>query len=342
MTPNFPIELKQDHHHDHDLNQHHHHQFFVLQSQSAAAASPGFYDQRGYYYHREQSHHHLLHHHQQEAKVVYDASQAGGSCDHNQTVVRNESENMSSGLKFTILKKEDRNIHHDQNGNSAAKWMSSKMRLMKKMMDSEVVGGPAPADHHISNNNPTPKFDIEDHNKQFFSSSTSETENSFNIINNNTNTIRVCSDCNTTKTPLWRSGPRGPKSLCNACGIRQRKARRAMAAAAAAAANGTILAASDAAPVVQPPTNKKINKVQQNKDKATTSSNNNSCLPFKKRCKMSSSPTTSSKNKKKQQLGFEDLSMILSKNSAYQRVFPQDEKEAAILLMALSYGLVHG
>ena len=23
--------------------------------------------------------------------------------------------------------------------------------------------------------------------------------------------IRVCSDCNTTKTPLWRSGPRGPK-----------------------------------------------------------------------------------------------------------------------------------
>ncbi|KAG9137464.1 hypothetical protein Leryth_019888 [Lithospermum erythrorhizon] len=34
-------------------------------------------------------------------------------------------------------------------------------------------------------------------------------------------------DCNTTKTPLWRSGPKGPKSLCNACGIRQRKARRA-------------------------------------------------------------------------------------------------------------------
>ncbi|BAF19831.1 Os06g0571800 [Oryza sativa Japonica Group] len=42
--------------------------------------------------------------------------------------------------------------------------------------------------------------------------------------------IRVCSDCNTTKTPLWRSGPCGPKSLCNACGIRQRKARRAMMA----------------------------------------------------------------------------------------------------------------
>lgn len=28
---------------------------------------------------------------------------------------------------------------------------------------------------------------------------------------NNLGVIRVCSDCNTTKTPLWRSGPCGPK-----------------------------------------------------------------------------------------------------------------------------------
>lgn len=36
-----------------------------------------------------------------------------------------------------------------------------------------------------------------------------------NEINSSGNTsnfpIRVCSDCNTTKTPLWRSGPKGPK-----------------------------------------------------------------------------------------------------------------------------------
>lgn len=25
--------------------------------------------------------------------------------------------------------------------------------------------------------------------------------------------IRVCADCNTTKTPLWRSGPNGPKVI---------------------------------------------------------------------------------------------------------------------------------
>ncbi|KAL5565934.1 hypothetical protein UlMin_029098 [Ulmus minor] len=34
---------------------------------------------------------------------------------------------------------------------------------------------------------------------------------------------KCCVDCRTTKTPLWRGGPAGPKSLCNACGIRHRK-----------------------------------------------------------------------------------------------------------------------
>ncbi|XP_012569576.1 GATA transcription factor 15-like isoform X2 [Cicer arietinum] len=36
---------------------------------------------------------------------------------------------------------------------------------------------------------------------------------------------KCCSDCKTTKTPLWRGGPNGPKTLCNACGIRYRKRR---------------------------------------------------------------------------------------------------------------------
>lgn len=40
-------------------------------------------------------------------------------------------------------------------------------------------------------------------------------------------TVKSCVDCKTSKTPLWRGGPAGPKSLCNACGIRQRKKRRA-------------------------------------------------------------------------------------------------------------------
>ncbi|XP_071696578.1 GATA transcription factor 15-like [Rutidosis leptorrhynchoides] len=38
---------------------------------------------------------------------------------------------------------------------------------------------------------------------------------------------KCCSDCKTTTTPLWRTGPAGPKSLCNACGIKYHKKRRA-------------------------------------------------------------------------------------------------------------------
>lgn len=32
--------------------------------------------------------------------------------------------------------------------------------------------------------------------------------------------LRSCAHCRTLKTPLWRNGPSGPKTLCNACGVR--------------------------------------------------------------------------------------------------------------------------
>ncbi|XP_049360160.1 GATA transcription factor 21-like [Solanum verrucosum] len=137
--------------------------------------------------------------------------------------------------------------------------------------------------------------------------------------------IRVCTDCSTTKTPLWRSGPKGPKSLCNACGIRQRKARRAMAAAANGKADHQ--------------TAMKI-KVQQHKPNITKVRTNNHVTPFKKRCKLG--PSSSGTNNAPKKLGFEDLLINLSNQLAFQQIFPQDEKEAAILLMALSSGLVHG
>ncbi|KAK0661990.1 Cutinase gene palindrome-binding protein [Lasiodiplodia hormozganensis] len=36
----------------------------------------------------------------------------------------------------------------------------------------------------------------------------------------------VCSWCSTTSSPEWRKGPSGPKTLCNACGLRYAKSRR--------------------------------------------------------------------------------------------------------------------
>ncbi|KAH1218990.1 GATA transcription factor 11 [Glycine soja] len=36
---------------------------------------------------------------------------------------------------------------------------------------------------------------------------------------------RKCMHCEVTKTPQWREGPVGPKTLCNACGVRYRSGR---------------------------------------------------------------------------------------------------------------------
>ncbi|KAH7373398.1 hypothetical protein KP509_17G054000 [Ceratopteris richardii] len=36
---------------------------------------------------------------------------------------------------------------------------------------------------------------------------------------------RRCSHCLVTKTPQWRTGPNGPKTLCNACGVRYKSGR---------------------------------------------------------------------------------------------------------------------
>ncbi|ESW04260.1 hypothetical protein PHAVU_011G080200 [Phaseolus vulgaris] len=37
--------------------------------------------------------------------------------------------------------------------------------------------------------------------------------------------VRKCLHCEVTKTPQWREGPMGPKTLCNACGVRYRSGR---------------------------------------------------------------------------------------------------------------------
>eukprot|EP00889_Picochlorum_renovo_P008323 jgi/Picre1/35353/NNA_002815.t1 len=33
----------------------------------------------------------------------------------------------------------------------------------------------------------------------------------------------VCLNCGSTETPQWRCGPLGPRTLCNACGVRYKK-----------------------------------------------------------------------------------------------------------------------
>lgn len=37
--------------------------------------------------------------------------------------------------------------------------------------------------------------------------------------------VKRCTHCQVEKTPQWREGPMGPKTLCNACGVRYRSGR---------------------------------------------------------------------------------------------------------------------
>lgn len=44
-------------------------------------------------------------------------------------------------------------------------------------------------------------------------------------INQGQAAVRKCMHCEITKTPQWRAGPMGPKTLCNACGVRYKSGR---------------------------------------------------------------------------------------------------------------------
>lgn len=43
--------------------------------------------------------------------------------------------------------------------------------------------------------------------------------------NSSAQAVRKCMHCEITKTPQWRAGPMGPKTLCNACGVRYKSGR---------------------------------------------------------------------------------------------------------------------
>lgn len=102
--------------------------------------------------------------------------------------------------KLPIRKREVGEGTTSENGSSSSgKWMSSKIRLMHKMINSS------------SNSTATHELAVKVTQKlQYHQLHDNSEVNSFNSSNSN-NTMRACSDCNTTTTPLWRSGPRGPK-----------------------------------------------------------------------------------------------------------------------------------
>ena len=130
------------------------------------------------------------------------------------------------------------------------------------------------------------------------------------------------------------------QSLCNACGIWQRKARRAMAEAAVAAnANSIVGSATIITTTSSYKTREKKNWHGNPKNKySKLLDTSNSSSPS------SSNKYSMSSNNNNDKICFKHLLFGLNHNykySAFPGVFLQDVTEAALLLMELSYGFVH-
>ncbi|CAN8269213.1 unnamed protein product [Cochlearia groenlandica] len=144
-------------------------------------------------------------------------------------------------------------------------------------------------------------------------------------------TKRTCVDCGTNRTPLWRGGPSGPKSLCNACGIKSRKKRQA---------------ALGMKPV------EKTRKKKKNKHIDDDSSSDlshedkvkiNKKEDDRKTCWSKSSATSSSKGVGKfLELGYKVPAMkrtTVEKKRMWRKL--GEEERAAVLLMSLSFASVY-
>ncbi|KAA8527403.1 hypothetical protein F0562_034882 [Nyssa sinensis] len=119
--------------------------------------------------------------------------------------------------------------------------------------------------------------------------------------------VKTCADCGTSKTPLWRGGPAGPKSLCNACGIRSRKKRRALLG---------------------------LNKGGTEDKKSKKTNNNNNTSNVGNNAKLGESL-------KRKLLAF-GRDVVWQRSSVRkQRRTLGEEEQAAMLLMALSCGSVY-
>lgn len=57
----------------------------------------------------------------------------------------------------------------------------------------------------------------------------------------------VCTDCGTLDSPEWRKGPNGPKTLCNACGLRWAKREKKKIGGATEGATSTVVANGNSA-----------------------------------------------------------------------------------------------
>ncbi|KAF8094188.1 hypothetical protein N665_0368s0025 [Sinapis alba] len=134
-------------------------------------------------------------------------------------------------------------------------------------------------------------------------------------------TKRTCVDCGTFRTPLWRGGPAGPKSLCNACGIKSRKKRQAALGIKPVEKKKNISSSNSDLSLDHHHRNTKINKDDYDDHSSSSSKGVSKFLD----------------------LGFKVPVMKRSSVEKKKRLWRKlgEEERAAMLLMALSCGSVY-
>ncbi|CAI9771726.1 unnamed protein product [Fraxinus pennsylvanica] len=93
---------------------------------------------------------------------------------------------------------------------------TSRLLVLSPTPVSSVPAMPASSESDIATNSGKKTMKAVA-NKKEGSVDTSTTENDYEG--------RKCLHCATDKTPQWRTGPMGPKTLCNACGVRYKSGR---------------------------------------------------------------------------------------------------------------------
>ncbi|XP_049354949.1 GATA transcription factor 17-like isoform X2 [Solanum verrucosum] len=137
--------------------------------------------------------------------------------------------------------------------------------------------------------------------------------------------VKTCADCGTTKTPLWRGGPAGPKSLCNACGIKSRKKRRAFLG----------LNNEEKKSKKSVALGHKNNEAQHHLNQSCSSSSNSE---DSKSSNFVKNIVSSSLKKKLLPFGKEEVIMQRPRSRSTQKRKLGEVEQAAFLLMALSCG----
>ncbi|KAL3369464.1 hypothetical protein AABB24_010018 [Solanum stoloniferum] len=137
--------------------------------------------------------------------------------------------------------------------------------------------------------------------------------------------VKTCADCGTTKTPLWRGGPSGPKSLCNACGIKSRKKRRAFLG----------LNNEEKKSKKSVARGHKNNEAQHHLNQSCSSSSNSE---DSKSSNFVKNIVSSSLKKKLLPFGKEEVIMQRPRSRSTQKRKLGEVEQAAFLLMALSCG----